>query len=274
MDQSAPAAQDVQTQTTATQSGDAAVPAQTAKSNADLSSDDQSQSLPTQQPAAQKIPTQQPPKKQQISISGGGLEEGASVMIEDDSDADDEEDEIQVAPQEKKNLGVMGQGGDAEEQDEQQVASPQGVANLQTESVEIAPAIPEVVTSSPEVEKLVEITPPDKPKLNEEMKKIGVTHSGPGIIDPGPSKLPEPKMPITIEEVLQEEEKIKSNRLHTSKFWLLEKIKYIWRKVNPKIVTDLKKQQEKPAIAAETQQVETETVTEQPVPVINKTTEE
>ena len=269
MDPSAPAAQDVQTQTTATQSGDAVVPAQTGKPNADLSSDDQSQASSTQQ----KTPVQQPPKKQQISISGGGLEEGATVTIEDDSDADDE-DELQVAPQEKKNLGVMGQGGDAEDQDEQQVASPQGVADVQDESVEIAPAIPEVVTSSPEVEKLVEITPSDKPKLNEEMKKIGVTHSGPGIIDPGPSRLPESQIPITIEQVLTEEEKIKSNRVHTSKFWLLEKIKYIWRKVNPKIITEVKKQQAKPVIVAKTQQVKNGTVTQQPVPVSNKTTGE
>jgi hypothetical protein len=258
MDPSAPVAQDVQNQTKSDQS----VPAV---------SDNQQQSTTTQpnQPAVQ-----QPLKKPQISISGGGIEEGASMIVADNPDADeDDEDELQVAPQEKKNLGVMGQG-DAEEQDELQGASQQGVVDIQDESAELEPAIPEVVTSSPEVEKLIEITPPDKPELSDEVKKIGVTHSGPGIIDPGQLRLPDPKIPISIQQVLSEEEKIKSNRLHTSKFWLLQKIKYLWRKINPEITSDLKKQQTKPVIPAKTQPVKKDPVTINTLPETKSITTE
>lgn len=231
MDPSTSAAQDVSQQKQSDQSG--------VSPNANVASGPQQQDS-----TAQPVPQQ--PKKQQISITGGGgLEAGSGMVMAEDPDDDEDEDELQVAPQEKKNLGVMGQGGD---DDEQQIVSQASVLDV-SEVAEIQPSVPEVVAGSPEVEKLIEITPPEQPKISEELKNIGVTHSGPGFIDASQMNQPAPKMPVTYQQALNAEEQIKDNKVKSSKFWLLEKIKYLWRKVDPNISLGVKPQVTKVAPA-------------------------
>jgi hypothetical protein len=250
MDPTAPAAQDVQKQTPAAQP---AADASTVQAG-------QSQDTTGQQSVTQVKPAPTTPQKTQISVSGsGGLEAGSAVIVQEDADDDDDEKELQAAPQEKRNLGVMGQGED-DEQDEQQVVSNPAVIDTEEEVAEVQPTVPEVVVSSPEVEKLVEITPPEQPKITEELKNVGVTHSGPGFIDASQMQLPPPKMPATYEQVVNAEEQIKNNRLHSSKFWLLEKIKYLWRKVNPNIALTVKKPQTKKVIPVKKLPVKANTV--------------
>ncbi len=111
-------------------------------------------------------------------------------------------------------------------------------ADVQEEAVEVQPAVPEIATS-PEVEKVVEITPPDEPKLTQEMKNVGVTHSGPGVIDVSPATFAPAKLPVAYEQALVEE---KQTELHDSKHWLMGMILYLWRKVNPNIALTVKKQ--------------------------------
>ena len=115
MDPSAPAAQDVQTQTPADQTVSSVSTTQDNQQKVSSATDGQAQITSSQPaPATQPKPASAPPKKQQISISGGGIEEGASMILAENPDADeDDEDELQAAPQEKKNLGIMGQGADA-----------------------------------------------------------------------------------------------------------------------------------------------------------------
>ncbi len=200
MDPSTPTAQDVQNQTPASQSANSVEPPVTAT------------------PLVQPVPTQ---PKMPISVPGN-VEEGSAVIMQENPDVDtDEEDEIKVAPQETKNQAVSQSAGF----DEQEVA-------------QIQPAVPEVVTSSPEVEKFVEITPPDVPKLSEEIKNAGVTHSGLGIIDVSQANFAPAKIPVTYERAVVEE---KQTQLHDSKHWLMGKIMYIWRKLNPKIALSVKK---------------------------------
>jgi len=256
MDTSVPAAQDVPNQTQSDQ--------QAVSPSANSASDDQAKVSPSQTPVAQQ------PKKQQVSVSGGGgLEAGSGMVMAEDPD-DDDEAELQVAPQEKKNLGVMGQGGDDEQGDEQQIGSQAPVMDV-SEVAEIQPSVPEVVAGSPEVEKLIEITPPEQPKISDELKNIGVTHSGPGFIDAAQMNQPALKMPVTYQQAVNAEEQIKDNKLKSSKFWLLEKIKYIWRKVDPNISLALKQQPVK-TMPAKTAQSKTNQIVASKVPVTNETT--
>ena len=233
MDTSVPAAKDAQNQTPTDQTADPVSSAlgtspQVSPVSGNKSDDTSSQVKPA-------------PSKQQISISGGGgLEAGSAMIMAEDPDDDDEDEALQVAPQEKKNLGIMGQGDEEEQGDEQQIVGQSAVTDIAEETVEVQPVAFEVASRSSEIEKLIEITPPEQPKISEELKKIGVTHSGPGVIpqaDFAPAKIP-----VSYEQALNEEEKIKSNRLHSSKFWLLEKIKYLLRKANPNVAATAKKQ--------------------------------
>ncbi len=243
MDPSAPAAQNVQDQTPA------------AQPVTDMSSDQNAtqQAGPNSNTPAPTQPVQPKPapiQKTQISVSGsGGLESGSAVIAAEDPDDDDDEDELQVAPQEKKNLGVMGQGSDDLQEDEQQIVSQPAVVDVEEVGPELQPAVPEVIAASPEVEKLIEVNELEKPKISTELKNIGVTHSGPGIIDAADMHLSKPKIPVTYAQAITQEELIKANRLHSSKFWLLEKIKYLWRKMNPDIAMTVMKPVSKGAIA-------------------------
>lgn len=248
MDPSTQAAQDVQNQTS---------------SSATPVSDEQQKTTPTQQMSLSDIAQNGlsgqtlPQNKAQISVSGGGIEAeagGAMIVPEDPDEDSDEEEALKGAPQEKKNQALMGVGGDEQDEDQQPV-SQAPVIDIQEES-EIQPAVPEITFGNPEVEKIVEITPPEAPKISEELKDI-VTHSGPGIIDVSEVNLKPKPLPVTYTQVITEEEKIKENRLHNSKFWLLEKIKYLWRKVNPDIDTTVKKQATQQTVIAQ----------ENPVPV-------
>jgi hypothetical protein len=246
MDTSAPAAKDAHDQTAKDQPVDPASSAQSMPSKVSTASGSQSDDT-----SAQVKPA---PSKQQISISGGGgLEAGSAMLVTEDPDDDDEDEALQVAPQEKKNLGVMGQGDTEEQDDEQQIVGQSAVTDVAEETVEMQPVASEVAANSPEVEKLIEITPPEQPKISDELKNIGVTHSGPGVI-PQATFAPA-KIPVSYEQALNEEEKIKSNRLHSSKFWLLEKIKYLLRKVNPNIAATVKKSSSKKIVAAKPAQV-------------------
>ena len=83
-------------------------------------------------------------------------------------DAGDDEEELRVAPQETKNQAVVSK------------VSP---LILRKKLIAVCPSVPEF-EGSPEVEKIVEKTPDqEKPIISQEVKKAGVTHSGPGVID-------------------------------------------------------------------------------------------
>jgi hypothetical protein len=183
-----------------------------------------------QQPAdqvQQPVAVQQPPAPSQpkgtTTISVGGGKETAPAVIVQESAEEDDEDEIQPAPQEIKANVVTQQGG----------------ADTQEEVVELQPAVPEVVTSSSEVEAVIEKTPDqEKPALSEEVKKVGLTHSGPGVIAvEQENSFGITKMPITYAQAADEEKK---TNITQSKHWLMGVIMYVWRKVNPTLGKDQK----------------------------------
>jgi hypothetical protein len=249
MDPSTQAAQDVQNQQPANQSVDQGQQSTTTQP-ASVASIAQN-GLPAKNPTAHKT---------QISISGGGVEAeaGGAMVMQEDPDADNEEEEaLKVAPQEKKTQVVMSVAGDEQDED-QQSASQAPVVDVQ--EAEVQPAVPEVAIS-PEVEKIVELTPPETPKITDELKDLGVTHSGPGIIDVSQVQFKPKPIPVSYEQALTEEEKIKENRLHNSRFWLLEHIKYLWRKLNPTIDQTVKKQAVKKVVPISTNPVPTSQVT-------------
>jgi hypothetical protein len=173
-----------------------------------------------QPPAIPAQPPQQPVSKAPVTISVN--KEGPSAVIAAESSIDDEDDEEeQVAPQENKTQGVQQAGGDGEE-----------------EAVDVEPSAPEVSASaeSAEVERVVEKTPDVEPKITPELKKVGVTHSGPGII-PDEIKVSEnnfgiKKLPVSFEQAALEEKKTK---LHDSKHWFSAMMMYIWRRLNPQL---------------------------------------
>lgn len=157
-----------------------------------------------------------------ISVPGS-IEEGSAVIPENPGSGDDEE-ELRVAPQETKNQAVVQQGITADEQEE---------------VIAVSPSVPEF-EGSPEVEKIVEKTADqEKPVISQEVKKAGVTHSGPGVIDFTQAAIAAPKLPVDYTEAFEEE---KQTKLHDSKHWLMGMIVYLWRKVNPKITIKPKNQ--------------------------------
>lgn len=164
----------------------------------------------TVQPPTQ--PAQTPPQQQTVTISGN-KEGPPAVIITESPDADDE-DEIQPAKQETKTQ-VVQQGAAAEVQD-----------------IEVRPSIPEV-TIEKSVESVIEKSPDQEKPDIKAIEDAGVTHSGPGIIAvESTNTLGIPKMPQTYQQAAVEE---KETKLHDSKHWLSGLIKYIWRKVNPKL---------------------------------------
>lgn len=173
----------------------------------------------TSQPA-QPAQTQQ--QKMPISVPGS-IEEGSAVMPENPNAGDDEE-ELRVAPQETKNqaVGQQGMTADAEE-----------------ETIAVSPSVPEF-EASPEVEKIVEKTPDqEKPVISQEVKKAGVTHSGPGVIDIPNPVIPAQKLPVSYFDAVEEE---KVTKLHDSKHWFMGLVVYLWRRVNPKLPLKPKQQ--------------------------------
>ena len=80
----------------------------------------------------------QKPQEHKTQISVGGVEAGAAI-VQEDADADDEE-ELMVAPQETKNVAVLGQNeeGDESETTTVVVAQP-SIADVQ-ENIELRPS--------------------------------------------------------------------------------------------------------------------------------------
>jgi hypothetical protein len=205
MDPSTSAVQGVQTQQTSDQ------PVNTAQASSQVKPADDGQS-------SVQTPQQVKPAQQKTQISVGNVEEGASAFVVESPDADeDDEDELQVAPQETKN-SVVGQGA---------------MAGIDEEVIEVQPSIPEFAASSPEVEKIVEKSADqEKPTIPQVVQDAGVTHSGPGVIDVQQNDFGIKKLPVTYQQAAVEEKK---TRMHDSKHWLMGMIMYIWRKVNPKL---------------------------------------
>lgn len=211
MDSSISAAQNMQPAQTSDQ------PENNTQAPSGISLSQNSQQSASQAQSASSVP-QATQQKTQISV--GNVEEGATAIIAESPDADeDDEDELQVAPQETKN-SVIGQGA---------------MAGIDDEIVEIRPSVPEFAASSPEVEKIIEKTPDqEKPVIPQEVKDMGVTHSGPGVIDIQQNTFGITKLPVPFEVAATQE---KTTKLHDSKHWLMGMIMYIWRKVNPKLGT-------------------------------------
>jgi hypothetical protein len=160
-----------------------------------------SQSAP--QPVVQSVPT-----PQTISVHP----EQAPVQT-GSSQTEESEDLVQPARQEvSKGPGV------------QQAA--------EVQEIEVAPSMPELKVEQ-SVEHVVEKAPDqDKPKIPEEVKAVGVTHSGPGIpVDENVFNVK--SLPMTYEQAVAE---VKEHpKLNDSKHWLGELIKYVWRKLDPMI---------------------------------------
>lgn len=180
----------------------------------------------TQQSSDQPINNAQPPvvstpiipPKTTMTISVGKETGPSSVIIaESPANEEEDEDELHVAPQEKKTQVVASRGG----------------GDVVEEEIELQPV--SEISASPEVEKYVESTELEKPDIKE-IEDAGVTHSGPGVI---PEMIAISKnnfgiktMPESFDQAVQDE---KSSGLHDSKHWFSAMIIYIWRKLNPKL---------------------------------------
>lgn len=121
----------------------------------------------------------------------------------------------------------------------QEAAHTTGGAVKEEQQVEIRASVPEV-TVEKSVEGVVEKSADtEKPEIAEELKKAGITHSGPGIpIET--NKFAITSMPMPYEEAKAMD---KASTLHDSKHWLAELVMYVWRKLDPMI--DKKAKEEK-----------------------------
>lgn len=154
-------------------------------------------------------PAQQPPKQQMIS---GHPEQGPIQAAPAVEAPQDTEEVVQPAKQENSAQ-----------------AAPQ--ASVEVQQVEIQPSVPEVQVEQ-SVEAVVEKSPDtEKPDLPDAVKQAGVTFSGPGIpVEENAFAIK--TMPVSYEEAVKEE---KATKIKDSKHWLMAKIIYIWRKINPDI---------------------------------------
>ena len=109
--------------------------------------------------------------------------------------------------------------------------SPEAAAKAESKfSTEQAPVTEQGAESA--VENFVEQSPAaEEPAIAPDVKKAGVTHSGPGlIVDVDENVLGIKKMPMTYADAAEAEKKAK---FKDSKHWLMAHIMYIWRKINP-----------------------------------------
>lgn len=99
------------------------------------------------------------------------------------------------------------------------------------QQVEITSAVPEIAVEK-SVESVIEKSvDTEKPEIPEELKKVGVTHSGPGI------PIETNKFAVTTMPMKFEEAKVmdKASSIKDSKHWLAELVMYVWRKIDPNI---------------------------------------
>ena len=160
-------------------------------------------------------PTQ--PQKTPMTISVN-KEAGSATIAAPETPLDNQEDEIQVAPQENKANAFQQQGGPAERED------------VEVQAVEVQPSIPEAQIEKSAESFIEKSSDQEKPELPKEVQDAGVTHSGPGIIDGATASFPAAPIPISYQQAVLEEKK---TQLHDSKHWLMGKIIYLWRKLNP-----------------------------------------
>lgn len=113
-------------------------------------------------------------------------------------------------------------------QQEVSVKPVQQVAEV--DEVEIKPSTPEL-TVEQSVEHVVEKAPDmDKPKISQDLKAVGVTHSGPGVpVDTNSFNVS--SLPLTFDQAIAEEKQ--HPRMNDSKHWLAELVIYVWRKIDP-----------------------------------------
>lgn len=100
----------------------------------------------------------------------------------------------------------------------------------EVDAIEMKPSTPEVSVEQ-SVEQVIEKSPDmDRPKLSNDLKAIGVTHSGPGVpVDTNNWNVK--SLPMTFEQAVAEEKQ--HPRLNDSKHWLAELVLYVWRKIDP-----------------------------------------
>lgn len=99
------------------------------------------------------------------------------------------------------------------------------------QAVEVKQSVPEVAVEQ-SLEAVVEKSPDvEKPIIAEELKKVGVTHSGPGV------PVQENSFAVTQLPMNYQQAKIvdKQTTLKESKHWLAELVMYVWRKVDPTV---------------------------------------
>ncbi len=135
----------------------------------------------------------------------------------------------EISPQEEQDAIMPSQ---------QETAGKSGSSVKEEQSIEIKASVPEIaVEKSLEavVEKSVDT---EKPKITEELKKVGITHSGPGIpIET--NKFSVTTMPMQYEEAKAMD---KATSIRESKHWLAELVMYVWRKIDPMIEKKLKEE--------------------------------
>ena len=165
-------------------------------------------------------PVQQKQPTTAQSMGSANKEAGPAVMVAESSDEnDEEEDKIQVAPQETKTQVVQQPGA--------------GV----TDEAELSEQVSESAGTGVEVEPFVEKTPDqEKPELSKEVQQAGVTHSGPGVI-PDTIQVKENAFGVkSLPEPYPEAKRLeKHTPFKSSKHWLMATVMYVWRKLNPKI---------------------------------------
>ena len=184
---------------------------------------DPSTAAPQTQPAAK---TQQPATPNSLTALANGsapVQQPKPQMIS----GHPEQGPIQtVAPEAPQGNEEVVQP--AKQENSAQTA-PQAAPELQ--QVEIQSSIPEVKVEQ-SVEGVVEKSPNmENPELPEVVKQAGVTFSGPGI-PVEENVFAVQTMPVTYEQAVAEE---KATKIKDSKHWLMAKIIYIWRKLNPNI---------------------------------------
>jgi hypothetical protein len=165
-----------------------------------------SQSSPD--PVVQSIPT---PQTISVHPEQGPVQTGGTQ-------AEDNEDEV-VQPAKQEVSSPVGQQ-----------SADEAVQAVEVQEVEVQPSVPELKVEK-SVEHIVEKSPDhDKPKLPEEVKAVGVTHSGPGVpIDQNVFGVK--NLPMTYDQAIVEEKQ--HPKLNDSKHWLAELVLYVWRKLDP-----------------------------------------
>lgn len=113
----------------------------------------------------------------------------------------------------------------------QEVGSPTAPQQKEVQKVEVAPSVPEVSIEK-SVENVIEKSPDvEKPDIPQEVKAVGVTHSGPGI-PVSENTFAVKTLPMTYQQAAIID---KQTSLKESRHWLSELVMYVWRKLDPTI---------------------------------------